>query len=162
MRKPLSREGAKPEATIKEFEINRTLLDFQRIIGEGNFAKVYLAKFKQIKPVAVKQLKAESEDNNSTPIQIQQSRSNFVQGAGGFCGKPNRTQKEKFVLEARNLAKLQHPKIVQLLGICVEKEPFFIITEYMPKGNLRKYLISNGPTRIPLKVLLDMLAQVFI
>ena len=38
---------------------------------------------------------------------------------------------------------VRHPALVQLLGVCTRELPFFIITEYMAKGNLVDYL--RGP-----------------
>ena len=35
---------------------------------------------------------------------------------------------------------LNHAKIVRLLAIVSEKEPFMIITEFMDKGDLKSYL----------------------
>ena len=41
------------------------------------------------------------------------------------------------------MKRVRHPNLVQLFGVCTRELPFFIITEYMPKGNLLDYL--RGP-----------------
>ena len=50
---------------------------------------------------------------------------------------------QEFLKEAEVMKQIRHPNIIQLLGVCTRELPFFIITEYMPKGNLRDYL--RGP-----------------
>ena len=41
------------------------------------------------------------------------------------------------------MKRVKHPNLVQLLGVCTKDLPFFIITEYMQKGNLLDLL--RGP-----------------
>ena len=41
------------------------------------------------------------------------------------------------------MKKVRHAHLVQLLGVCTRELPFFIVTEYMPKGNLLDYI--RGP-----------------
>ena len=36
----------------------------------------------------------------------------------------------------------------------------FFITEYMPNGSLKEYLLKNGPKKISFETLIDMLYQV--
>ena len=50
---------------------------------------------------------------------------------------------KEFLKEASVMKKVRHPCLVQLLGVCTRELPFFIVTEYMPKGNLLDYL--RGP-----------------
>ena len=45
--------------------------------------------------------------------------------------------------EAAVMKKVQHTHLVQLLGVCTREVPFLIVTEYLPKGNLRDYI--RGP-----------------
>ena len=49
----------------------------------------------------------------------------------------------KFMKEAAVMKKVQHAHLVQLLGVCTRELPFFIVTEYLPKGNLLNYI--RGP-----------------
>lgn len=35
---------------------------------------------------------------------------------------------------------MRHQNLVQLLGVCTRDKPLFIITEFMPHGNLLDYL----------------------
>ncbi len=38
------------------------------------------------------------------------------------------------------MKEMKHPNLVQLLGICTREPPYYIITEFMPNGNLLDYL----------------------
>ncbi|KAF8007776.1 hypothetical protein BT93_K1697 [Corymbia citriodora subsp. variegata] len=42
------------------------------------------------------------------------------------------------------LQKLRHPNIVQFLGAVTQSSPMMIVTEYLPKGDLRAYLKRKG------------------
>ena len=35
---------------------------------------------------------------------------------------------------------LHHPNVVQLYGVCTDQEPFYLVTEFMVNGDLKKYL----------------------
>ena len=39
------------------------------------------------------------------------------------------------------MTKLHHPNVIQLIGFV--KEPFIVVMEYLPKGNLLNYIIKN-------------------
>ena len=67
---------------------------------------------------------------------------------------------EHFLEEARNMQRLHHRKIVQLMGVCTQDEPYYIITEFMANGSLKSYLQENGPENIGFATLIDMAAQV--
>ena len=51
---------------------------------------------------------------------------------------------QEFLKEAAVMKHVRHPNLVQLLGVCTRELPFFIITEFMPKGNLLDYLRGEG------------------
>jgi len=50
---------------------------------------------------------------------------------------------EEFLKEASVMKRLKHPHLVQLLGVCTQQMPFFIIMEFMEKGNLLDFI--QGP-----------------
>eukprot|EP00092_Neocalanus_flemingeri_P021490 GFUD01023304.1.p1 GENE.GFUD01023304.1~~GFUD01023304.1.p1 ORF type:complete len:528 (+),score=118.54 GFUD01023304.1:41-1585(+) len=90
------------------------------ILGEGQFGKVFKAKFRGTLDVAVKQLKI-----------------------GG--GDLNKEIAEKvladFFSEKDTMSKLNHPNLVQLFAIVIDgKEGNFMIQEFMEKGDLKNYL----------------------
>lgn len=82
-----------------------------RLLGEGSFAKVYLAKWRETFVVA----KVINEE---------------------ICNN----HKELVLREFEIMTKLHHPNIVQFLGYI--NNPFIIIMEYIPNGNLSKKIYS--------------------
>ena len=73
--------------------------------------------------------------------------------------KPGTMSIEAFLEEAKIMHRLRHPKLVQLMGVCTQGEPMYIITELMVNGALLDYLRSER-SNIPFKTLVDMAAQV--
>ena len=50
---------------------------------------------------------------------------------------------QDFLAEASVMTSLSHPNLVNLIGVSVEWKPVYIITEFMEKGSLLKYLLSR-------------------
>lgn len=100
----------------KEFPAER--LSLIRELGEGAFGVVYEAKADGIEQkgetsiVAVKQLHG---DSNSELV-------------------------EDFFREVDFMSRLDHPRVVCLLGVCSQREPFAMVFEYMDLGDLRNFL----------------------
>ncbi|CDY49253.1 BnaA09g55320D [Brassica napus] len=46
--------------------------------------------------------------------------------------------------ELQLLQKIRHPNVVQFLGAVTQSNPMMIVTEYLPKGDLRQYLDRKG------------------
>lgn len=55
-------------------------------------------------------------------------------------------QKRKFLQEGRILKQYDHPNIVKLIGICVQKQPIMIVMELVPGGSLLSFLRKNNAT----------------
>lgn len=55
-------------------------------------------------------------------------------------------QKRKFLQEGRILKQYDHPNIVKLIGICVQKQPIMIVMELVPGGSLLSFLRKNAST----------------
>lgn len=53
-------------------------------------------------------------------------------------------EKRKFLQEAEILKQYNHPNIVQLIGVCAEKDPVYIIMEILPGGALLDFLRKKG------------------
>lgn len=64
-------------------------------------------------------------------------------------------QKRKFLQEGRILKQYDHPNIVKLIGICVQKQPIMIVMELVPGGSLLNYLRKNTAT-LNIKQLISM------
>ncbi|HEY1354592.1 MAG TPA: serine/threonine-protein kinase [Ktedonobacteraceae bacterium] len=81
-----------------------------RLLGEGNFARVYLGEHIYLNtPAAIKILNAQVEHDQ-----------------------------EFFRTEARTIARLTHPHIVRVLDFGVEDEVPFLVLDYAPGGTLRQ------------------------
>ncbi|XP_058100995.1 integrin-linked protein kinase 1-like [Magnolia sinica] len=50
------------------------------------------------------------------------------------------------------LQKIRHPNVVQFLGAVTQSSPMMIVTEYLPKGDLRAFLKRKGALRPALAV----------
>eukprot|EP01112_Ceratiomyxa_fruticulosa_P015730 TRINITY_DN4666_c0_g1_i2.p1 TRINITY_DN4666_c0_g1~~TRINITY_DN4666_c0_g1_i2.p1 ORF type:complete len:275 (+),score=58.02 TRINITY_DN4666_c0_g1_i2:263-1087(+) len=101
----------------------------ERVLGGGNFGKVFLGTWANSTPVAMK-----------TVIDSSKLSELFE--------------------EAEIWKKLVHPNIVTFIGLYKESETehLYIITEYMPDGNLRDFLKNN--TDLPLVTLVKIIKDV--
>ncbi|XP_053979193.1 tyrosine-protein kinase Fer isoform X2 [Hylaeus volcanicus] len=116
-----SRSGAILKTPIirERWELNNDDVNLLEKIGRGNFGDVYKAQLKTCKTeVAVKTCKVTLPDE----------------------------QKRKFLQEGRILKQYDHPNIVKLIGICVQKQPIMIVMELVPGGSLLTYLRKNAST----------------
>ncbi|GMP74108.1 hypothetical protein CsSME_00031629 [Camellia sinensis var. sinensis] len=123
--KILEKRGAKPlmgpmhvknARQVPEYEINPKELDFTNSVDitKGTFC---IASWRGIK-VAVKRLKEEVTAN----------------------GDKVRAFRDELAL----LQKIRHPNVVQFLGAVTQSTPMMILTEYLPKGDLRAFLKRKG------------------
>ncbi|XP_058810715.1 tyrosine-protein kinase Fer isoform X2 [Phymastichus coffea] len=116
-----SRSGAILKTPIlrERWELSNDDVILIEKIGRGNFGDVYRALLKSSKTeVAVKTCKVTLPDE----------------------------QKKKFLQEGRILKQYDHPNIVKLIGICVQKQPIMIVMELVPGGSLLMYLRQNLTT----------------
>lgn len=67
---------------------------------------------------------------------------------------------QEFLKEAAIMKEVRHPNLVQLLGVCTRELPFFIVTEFMVKGNLLDYLRGNDGKDLEAVTLVYMSQQV--
>ncbi|NXU52847.1 BMX kinase, partial [Turnix velox] len=104
-------------------ELKREEIVLLRELGSGQFGVVYLGKWKGQYDVAIKMIK---------------------EGA---------MSEDEFLEEAQTMMKLNHPKLVQLYGICSKSYPIYVVTEYMPNGCLLGYLRTHGKELQPLQLL---------
>ena len=70
---------------------------------------------------------------------------------------------DAFFEEAETMHKLQHPKLVQLMGVCTkDPDKLLIVTELMCNSSLKDYLQKHSKKRedLPLRSLVDIIVQV--
>lgn len=114
-----------------EWEVDRTDIVMKHKLGGGQYGDVYEALWKRYNlTVAVKTLK---EDTMAL---------------------------KDFLEEAAIMKEMKHPNLVQLLGVCTREPPFYIITEFMPNGNLLDFLRNCNRAEVDAVVLMYMATQV--
>ncbi|CAG9558686.1 unnamed protein product [Danaus chrysippus] len=120
-----------PLAPPDEWEIDRTDIVMKHKLGGGQYGDVYEATWKRCNmTVAVKTLK---DDTMAL---------------------------KDFLEEAAIMKEMRHPNLVQLLGVCTREPPFYIITEFMSRGNLLDYLRTGNREHIDAVVLMYMATQI--
>ncbi|XP_067846615.1 tyrosine-protein kinase ABL2 isoform X2 [Heptranchias perlo] len=114
-----------------KWEMERTDITMKHKLGGGQYGEVYVGLWKKYSlTVAVKTLKEDT------------------------------MEVEEFLKEAAVMKEIKHPNLVQLLGVCTLEPPFYIVTEYMPHGNLLDYLRECNREEVNAVVLLYMATQI--
>ena len=72
-------------------------------------------------------------DGSADPKQV------AVKTLNSNCSQLDRV---KFLREAAIMGQFQHSNVVQLHGVVTEEENMMIVLEYMPKGDLREFLLD--------------------
>lgn len=99
------------------WELNNDHVQLLDKIGRGNFGDVYKARLKTTsQEVAVKTCRVALPED----------------------------QKRTFLQEGRILKQYQHPNIVRLIGIAVQKQPIMIVMELVPGGSLLTFLRTRS------------------
>ncbi|OEL26035.1 Receptor-like protein kinase [Dichanthelium oligosanthes] len=99
--------------TYKELEMITN--NFQRVLGQGGFGKVYDGFLEDGTQVAVK-LRSESSN----------------QGV------------KEFLAEAQTLTRIHHKNLVSMVGYCKDGEYMALVYEYMSEGTLQEHVLGNG------------------
>ena len=101
------------------------------LLGRGNFADVFLGQHIYLQTQAA--IKLLHERLTSSDV-------------------------DRFLSEARIIAHLRHPHIIQILDFGVENATPFLVMDYAPNGNLR--LRYPNRTRLPLDIVVTYVKQV--
>ncbi|XP_065197973.1 tyrosine-protein kinase ABL1-like isoform X2 [Sycon ciliatum] len=116
---------------VDRWEIGRTDIEMGQKLGGGQYGEVYKAHWKSFnRVVAVKTFKEDT------------------------------MQADEFLKEASVMKQVKHKNLVQLLGVCTREQPFFIVTEYMPNGNLLDFLRADENSNLEAVTLMYMATQV--
>ncbi|KAF4083268.1 hypothetical protein AMELA_G00138020 [Ameiurus melas] len=106
----------KRHSTHDKPQFPRSSLQAITTLGKGEFGEVLLAKVNT----------GADEEETAVLVKSLQARDEQVQS--------------DFRRECEMFAKLGHPNITRLLGMCREAEPFYMILEYADMGDLKQYL----------------------
>ncbi|XP_076252921.1 tyrosine-protein kinase Fer isoform X1 [Rhynchophorus ferrugineus] len=103
----------------ERWELNNDDVILLDKIGRGNFGDVYRAQLK----------------NSNEIVAVKTCRVTLPE-----------EHKKKFLQEGRILKQYDHPNIVKLIGICVQKQPIMIVMELVPGGSLLTFLRKKTST----------------
>ncbi|CAD8173903.1 unnamed protein product [Paramecium pentaurelia] len=127
---------------LKEFGINeRVLIVFHeliigQIIGEGGYGVVHKGKWLG-QDVAIKSYgKRKSQGNLKYKLQM-----------------------ADFLKEVEVISNLRHPNIVLYMGVCIRKQNYYLITEYLEEGSLFDHL-HKKKTHIDQKALMQIVEDI--
>ncbi|XP_075227577.1 receptor protein-tyrosine kinase sevenless [Lycorma delicatula] len=104
--------------------ISREQITLTKFLGSGAFGEVFEGKAKSLP----------NSGNFETRVAVKTLR----KGA-------SEQEKGEFLKEAQLMGNFQHEHILQLLGVCLDNDPSFIIMELMEGGDLLSYLRANRP-----------------
>lgn len=115
----------------------------QEVIGRGGFGITYLALDTNLdKMVAIKEFFPSQfcsrEFGTNQLMVMSQSQAEFVYGL-----------KHKFLKEAKNIARLNHPNIIKIYAAFEENETAYYVMEYIEGNSLAQEVSFNG--RLPLE-----------
>lgn len=115
---------------LDNWQIHLSDLTILEEIGSGSFGVVHRAKWRGTVDAAVKMMKA------------------------------GKMSEGEFIKEAEVMTKLQHRNVVQLYGVCSERRPIYIVTEYFKHGSLLSFLHRQKELLVgSMEFLLDMCLQ---
>ncbi|XP_019624216.1 PREDICTED: uncharacterized protein LOC109469896 [Branchiostoma belcheri] len=137
---PLDQPCPKPKPQIKDFkgrwEVSRERIKLGKKLGQGQFGDV------------VEGFWNGTGDSDDSPVKVAVKTTK----AGSTVSA--------FLQEAEMMMRLYHPNLVQLYGVCSEKDPVLIITEFMANGSLEKYLRHGQGSGFTLMELVNIAVQV--
>jgi focal adhesion kinase 1 len=152
----IDEDGDYASPTARNYELHRSQMTLNEIIGIGQFGDVYIGTCRILRatnkenpnegiedviPVAVKTCKADSDLKTSEKfleeacklLSIEKLNKNFCI-LSNICFFHNTTDV---------MQKFEHPHIIRLIGICSDA-PIWIVMELAKLGELRAYLKENS------------------
>ena len=113
----------KVREAIENFpQVPKCSITYKHQIGQGNFGVVFYAKAEGL-----------VEDEKETEVAVKTLKEDTSGQAV-----------DDFVREAKLMFSFDHPNIVKIFGVSMEDMPYYLIFEYMDKGDLTQFLRSNA------------------
>ena len=110
----------------------------ERVLGQGGFGITYLATQLSLqRHVAIKEFFMKdfcSRDEMTLTLQAPSAGSN----------KLVEQYRKKFIKEARNLARLNHPHIINVMDVFEENDTVYYVMPYLSGGSLHDYVKMHG------------------
>ena len=154
---PVYAEPSLPKKTVAPLSVTAANIREDKVLGNGQFGEVVLAKTVGL---SLKDLKLSATDDNKAV--------NVLVAIKKLKSQADGTVKESFEKEIQFMSRLKDDNIVRLIAVC-NKEPKFLVIEYMESGDLCQYLNSHElatsesillPNQLPVSILLYMAVQI--
>lgn len=124
----------------------------ESVLGQGGFGITYLARQVNLdRDVAVKEFFMKDycdRDDSSSKVTVGSS------GSRDIVAK----YREKFIKEAKSIARLNHPNIVRIIDVFEENETAYYVMEYLSDNSLSRLIKKNG--RLPEDEALKHIGQI--
>ncbi|PVD35763.1 hypothetical protein C0Q70_02726 [Pomacea canaliculata] len=120
----------RPVVQFRDLEVSRDAVKLMSKLGAGCFGEVWKGKLRNVVDVAVKTLKS----GTMSP--------------------------EAFLEEAKIMHRLRHKRLVQIMAVCSQQEPIWIITELMVNGALLDFLRKDEGRLAKFPVIVEMASQI--
>ncbi|XP_037032319.1 focal adhesion kinase 1 isoform X2 [Bradysia coprophila] len=143
-------EGDYSTPAARNYELDRTQITLNEIIGIGQFGDVHIGTCK-VKQKSSAQQQFQQRDDSSLEEEGATNGDNNNDGKFGTIhvavktckADADMTTSEKFLEEAYIMQKFEHPHIIRLIGIC-SSSPIWIVMELARFGELRAYLRTHA------------------
>ncbi|KAK3696374.1 hypothetical protein QZH41_020248, partial [Actinostola sp. cb2023] len=133
--------GEQEPLETDEWEVNPKNVELFEELGQGAFGKVYRAI---LRDPPQRQETIILAKLTGTPQMTRKNRHEQVVAVKTLHELADLSEKGEFVKEINLMKKLgSHQNIVNFLYCCTTSEPNFLVVEYLPKGDLLKYLRTN-------------------
>lgn len=110
----------------------------QRVLGQGGFGVTYLALQQGLnRIVAIKEFFIEN-------FCVRNADTHHVMIASESSRELVERYRNKFLNEARNIAKLDHPNIVSIIDVFEENNTAYYVMQYTPNGSLEEKVRREG------------------
>ena len=130
-KKKLLPNNQPPAPTLRHYPLESIL--FLEELGQGAFGMVFKGEL-TLESDLDKGQSMSKKIESVIPIAIKTLKENA-----------NSRFKLDFKREAELMADLQHPNIVSLLGVCFDPQVMAMLFEFMPNGDLHRFLLSHSP-----------------
>ena len=112
------------------------------VLGQGGFGITYHAKTDDGRDVAIKEFFMKdscvrADDSKRITVSTESARSDVDR------------YRQKFIKEAKNLLRLDHPNIVKVFDVFEENGTDYYVMQYMSGGSLRDNVLKHGPMDEP-------------
>nr|ALV82505.1 sev [Leptinotarsa decemlineata] len=122
---------------------HRDQITLTKFLGSGAFGEVFEGKSKGI-----------DNSNAETKVAVKVGYSAF---SNQLKKGASEQEKSDFLQEAQLMSHFKHEHILQLLGVCLDNDPHFIIMELMEGGDLLTYLRESRNPQTPSLTLIELL-----